>query len=85
MFNWRTALVTVILLLPMAFAAYGEGAAYPSRPLEIVAPANPGGGWDALARTIDRTLEVEKLYPQPISVLNKPGGGGAVGLAYVFQ
>jgi putative tricarboxylic transport membrane protein len=49
-----------------------------------VAPANPGGGWDAIARTINRVLEVEKLYPQPISVLNKPGGGGAVGLAYIF-
>jgi putative tricarboxylic transport membrane protein len=85
MFNRRTALVILIASLPLAFAAYGEGAAYPSRPLEIVAPANPGGGWDALARTIDRTLEVEKLYPQPISVLNKPGGGGAVGLAYIFQ
>jgi len=85
MFNKRTALVLSILLLPMLFAAYSEGAVYPSRPLEIVAPANPGGGWDALARTINRALEVEKLYPQPMAVLNKPGGGGAVGLAYIFQ
>lgn len=85
MFNKRAALVSLTILLPLAFAAYGEGAVYPARPLEIVAPANPGGGWDTLARTINRTLEVEKLYPQPMSVLNKPGGGGAVGLAYMFQ
>jgi putative tricarboxylic transport membrane protein len=76
--------VAVVLLLPVVFAGYSEGAAYPSRPLEIVAPANPGGGWDAIARTMNRVLEIEKLYPQPISVLNKPGGGGAVGLAYIF-
>ncbi len=85
MFNKRAALVSLTILLPLVFAAYGEGAVYPARPLEIVAPANPGGGWDTLARTINRTLEVEKLYPQPMSVLNKPGGGGAVGLAYMFQ
>lgn len=74
----------VVLALLAGFASPGFGA-YPTRPLEIVAPANPGGGWDTLARTINRTLELEKLYPQPMSVLNKPGGGGAVGLAYVFQ
>jgi putative tricarboxylic transport membrane protein len=85
MVSRRAALVSVILLLPLVLAAYGEAAVYPARPLEIVAPANPGGGWDALARTINRALEVEKLYPQPMAVLNKPGGGGAVGLAYIFQ
>lgn len=84
MLTRRAAILLSVLLLPIALAAASE-AAYPVRPLEIVAPANPGGGWDALARTINRALEIEKLYPQPMSVLNKPGGGGAVGLAYVFQ
>jgi putative tricarboxylic transport membrane protein len=77
--------VTLVFLLPMVFVTLSEGAVYPSRPLEIIAPAGAGGGWDTLARTIDRSLEVEKLYPQPISVVNKVGGGGAVGLAYIFQ
>jgi putative tricarboxylic transport membrane protein len=85
MVSRRAALVSLILFLPLVLAAYGEAAVYPARPLEIVAPANPGGGWDALARTMNRVLEIEKLYPQPMSVLNKPGGGGAVGLAYIFQ
>ncbi len=75
--------VALVLLLPVLFVGQSEGAAYPSRPLEIVAPANPGGGWDAMARTINRVLEIEKLYPQPMAVLNKPGGGGAVGMAYI--
>jgi len=77
-------LFSLVLLLP-AFLVVPSQGAYPARPLEIVAPANPGGGWDAIARTMNRVLEIEKLYPQPISVLNKPGGGGAVGLAYIFQ
>jgi len=50
-----------------------------------VAPANPGGGWDAMARTINRVLELEKLYPQPVSVLNKPGGGGDMGIELVAK
>jgi len=78
-------LFSLFLLLSIGFAGMSEGANYPSRPLEIIAPAGAGGGWDTLARTIDRSLEVEKLYPQPISVVNKVGGGGAVGLAYIFQ
>lgn len=77
----------LVLLVLMSAAAFNAAAAdiYPSRPLEIVAPANPGGGWDAIARTLNVVLEKEKLYPQPISVVNKPGGGGAVGLAYIFM
>jgi len=84
MMKRQLILLSLVLLLPVLLAVPSQGA-YPTRPLEIVAPANPGGGWDALARTMNRVLEIEKLYPQPISVLNKPGGGGAVGLAYVFQ
>ena len=79
------ALVSLVFLLSVAFVQYSEGADYPSRPLELIAPAGAGGGWDTLARTINRSLEVEKLYPQPMSVINKVGGGGAVGLAYIFQ
>ena len=78
-------IVTLVFLLSVALVNFSQGASYPSRPLEMIAPAGAGGGWDTLARTIDRSLEVEKLYPQPISVVNKVGGGGAVGLAYIFQ
>ena len=78
-------LVSLVFLLSVVLVPHSEGAEYPSRPLEIVAPAGAGGGWDTLARTIDRSLEVEKLYPQPISVVNKVGGGGGIGLAYIFQ
>jgi putative tricarboxylic transport membrane protein len=78
----KTMLIILSMMLMSGLSAFA--ADYPSRPLEIVAPAGAGGGWDAIARTLNIVLEKEKLYPQPISVLNKPGGGGAVGLAYIF-
>ena len=73
------AMALTVLASSFSFAAE----AYPSKPLEIVAPANPGGGFDALARAISRSLDTEKLYPAPNSVLNKPGAGGAIGFAYM--
>ncbi len=77
-------LSSLILLSAIGFQAFAADN-YPSKPLEIVAPAGAGGGWDAIARTLNVALEKEKLYPQPMSVLNKAGGGGAVGLAYMFM
>lgn len=59
------------------------GAWAPEKPIEMVAPAATGGGWDTLARTSSRVLEKNDLVDQPIQVVNKPGGGGAVGWAYV--
>lgn len=81
----RTIFAFISLVVLTAVAMPVVAADYPSKPLEIVAPAGAGGGWDAIARTLNVVLEKEKLYPQPISVLNKAGGGGAVGLAYIFM
>lgn len=55
----------------------------PQRPIEIVAPAGPGGGWDLVARTMQKALTEEKLVDKPILVTNKPGGGGATGWNYL--
>jgi putative tricarboxylic transport membrane protein len=84
MFGKRFVLVALFVFIVIVATACAAGAGYPSKPLEIVAPAGAGGGWDTLARTVQRSLETEKLYPQPTSVVNKVGGGGAVGLAYIF-
>lgn len=55
----------------------------PGKPIEIIAPAGPGGGWDLIARTMQKVLTEEKLVNQPILVTNKPGGGGAAGWGYL--
>jgi putative tricarboxylic transport membrane protein len=63
--------------------ASGDGSWAPSKPIELVAPAATGGGWDTLARTSGRILEDTGLIDKSIRVVNKPGGGGAIGWAYI--
>ncbi|WP_175410510.1 tripartite tricarboxylate transporter substrate binding protein [Streptomyces sp. TRM64462] len=57
----------------------------PSKPIEYVAPAGTGGGWDTLARTSARVLDEANLIDKPLRVVNKPGGGGAIGWSYISQ
>ena len=54
---------------------------YPSRAVSVVVPFPPGGVADGSARPIAKSLE--KLLGQPFAVTNKPGAGGAVGMAQV--
>jgi putative tricarboxylic transport membrane protein len=53
----------------------------PTQPIEYIAPANPGGGWDTLVRTTARVIQEEKLADQSFAPINIPGGGGAVAWA----
>jgi putative tricarboxylic transport membrane protein len=55
----------------------------PRRPIEIVVPSAPGGGQDLAARTLQGIIEQLKLSSKPFTVLNKPGGGGTVSIAYI--
>lgn len=57
------------------------GSNYPERGIAIVAPSGAGGGWDLTARSIAKTMNGTKLIEEPITVENKPGGGGAVFMA----
>ncbi len=57
--------------------------AFPSRPLELVVHTSPGGGTDVVARFVAEILVREKLVNQPVNVVNKPGGGGAIAYTYI--
>jgi putative tricarboxylic transport membrane protein len=46
----------------------------------IMAPANPGGGWDATARAMQEVMQAEGIAAS-VEVINVPGAGGTVGLA----
>src|SRR5690242_5844072 len=61
-----------------ASAAIGARAqaSYPSRVIRIVAPVQPGGGVDLVARTIAEGLT--KAFGQSVIVENQSGGGGVV-------
>ncbi len=57
----------------------------PEEQIEILAPAGAGSGWDTTARMVTKIFEEEGMIEQDIGVVNKPGGGGAVGWAYVAE
>ncbi|TFZ01662.1 Bug family tripartite tricarboxylate transporter substrate binding protein [Ramlibacter rhizophilus] len=70
-----------------ALAAFGpalaQGAAYPSKQINLVVSYPAGGDTDALAR-----LYAEKLaarFNQPVVVENRPGASGTIGNAYVAK
>src|SRR5688500_9415102 len=54
---------------------------FPTKPLTIMAPAHPGGGWDSTARLMQQVLTSEQIVTVPIEVVNRPGAGGTIGLA----
>lgn len=60
----------------------GDGR-YPSGPIELVVPFQPGGGSDTFARALQTIVGAEGFVSQPINVVNRTGGAGAIGLAYV--
>jgi len=70
---------------PAASSAPAAAAWEPTEPIELVVQADAGGGSDIFARTIAELLSTEELVSQPISVVNKPGGSGAVAYAYLQQ
>jgi tripartite-type tricarboxylate transporter receptor subunit TctC len=49
---------------------------YPTKPIKIIAPVQPGGGVDLVARTIGDRLSI--ALGQPVVVENQSGGGGVV-------
>ena len=73
-----------LLLAAAAFPVHAQGFT-PSKPIEFVTHTGPGGGADVLARAISAAMEKEKLLPVRMTVVNKTGGGGAVGMAYLAE
>ncbi len=71
----------LILVAPAARAQSWK----PERAVEIIVGSTPGGGLDRTGRLLVRIMQERKLVEQPAAVLNKPGGAGAVGLAYLAQ
>ena len=70
-----------ILALPAIALPHLARAAWPDRPIRLVAPFPPGSGTDLLARLLAEPLS-ERLG-QAVVVENRPGGNGVVGSAAV--
>ena len=69
-----------------AVAAFGSlvlstaTASAETKKLDLIAPANPGGGWDQTARAMQTVLQQAGLA-SGVQVQNIAGAGGTVGLA----
>ncbi len=61
-----------VLLNPPAATA-----GYPERPITLICPWSAGGGTDRISRMV--AVLLEKDLGKPVTVVNRTGGGGAVG------
>jgi putative tricarboxylic transport membrane protein len=81
----RARLAAVVALAAVAAGCGNEasesGGDYPSRNLTLIAPADPGGGWDSTARAMAQAIEDGELSDQSAEVKNVPGAGGTIGLS----
>ena len=82
----RAAVLSMLLLAVPAIAACGsastnDDAAEPARRLSIMAPGDPGGGYDTTARTLQTAMRENGLAPRGAEVYDVPGAGGTIGLS----
>lgn len=69
--------IALVGLFGAGLAPQEIAAAYPDRAVTLVVPWPAGGATDMLARML--ASEVEKILGQQVTVVNKTGGGGAIG------
>ncbi|HET6803510.1 MAG TPA: tripartite tricarboxylate transporter substrate binding protein [Casimicrobiaceae bacterium] len=74
--HFLASICAAAAVLVAAPAALAQGT-YPDKPIKIIAPVQPGGGVDLVARTIGDRLQ--KALGQPVVIENQSGGGGIVG------
>lgn len=79
----RVLLLITLTALPAVSPPAAAQGFEPKRPIEVVVHTGPGGGSDLFARAIAGMLRKENLVTQQLQIINKPGGGGAVAMAYL--
>lgn len=85
--NSLVCLMAIASLLMLVVTANSATPAvdYPSKPIEYVTHAAPGGSMDVLGRVMQKIIKEEKILPQPLVIVNKSGSGGAVSYGYVYE
>jgi putative tricarboxylic transport membrane protein len=79
-------MLSVALMLSGASAAHAQAPTWkPSRAIEIVNPAAPGGSVDLMSRMLKKFIEDHKLVDVPVNVVYKTGANGGIALDYVNQ
>jgi putative tricarboxylic transport membrane protein len=77
--------ICAVSVLALDQAISGAAAFVPTRPIEFVCFASPGGGSGIFAETVGSIMEKEKIVPVAMPRIFKPGGGFAVGMAYLAE
>ena len=72
-------MVRIALLALLVLAASPCAAQYPDRNVTFLANFPPGGLVDIVTRVVAEGMKPK--FPHGISVVNKPGAGGAVGVS----
>jgi tripartite-type tricarboxylate transporter receptor subunit TctC len=75
----KGALISTALALGVAGVSPAFAAWEPTKPVEFVIPAGPGGGADQMARMIQGIVTKNNLMKQAIIPVNKSAGAGAEG------
>jgi len=83
MINMKMLRIALAVLGGMFAASVAAQNWKPEQNVEISVGTGPGGGADRTARFIQRLIQDKKLMPQAVTVVNKPGGGGTIGLRYL--
>jgi tripartite-type tricarboxylate transporter receptor subunit TctC len=84
MFNSRRMLAAGVAVVALGLVGSGYAQErFPSRPIQIIVGANPGGGIDSITRVL--TELAEPTLGQKFVIENKPGGGGTIGMALAAQ
>jgi putative tricarboxylic transport membrane protein len=76
----RRSFVRLLAATALGATALSGPASAEIKQLELIAPANPGGGWDQTARAMQTVLQ-EGGLASAVQVQNIPGAGGTIGLA----
>jgi tripartite-type tricarboxylate transporter receptor subunit TctC len=83
----RRVLTAVVLVLALFASAGGAPVVaqgtYPTRQIEFIVPFPPGGPLDSAVRILHPALQAN--LGQPIVLVNKGGGGGALGMDAVAK
>ncbi len=82
--GWFLPVILVFVGLLVDTQAPAMAAWEPKGQTECIAPANPGGGWDAICRTTAAVLQKSGITKETMYVSNMPGGSGAVAIANVI-
>jgi len=75
----KAVLVALVLLISVGvlFGGGQKETSFPEKPITIICPWSAGGGTDRTARFVAEQLS--EVLGQPVNVVNKTGGAGAVG------